>query len=406
MKTFFLFLISLNTLFAQDNLIKKEELFRLKAFETTAAFFTPNISYKGFHYEKINFKKDIICQQVKRYDLFFALFYSARFLIDNNWEQVFKKCQDYLLVKEKKAISGLFKEKKKSRNATLLTFHELVKTFKEKPVKKFKIRKEILQKIKTMPNGLLRSLAEGFLALKLSNKAWAHKEISKIINTNFTKVIFEIDLNSEKEAKLLLEDITFLVNEIIKYKENKDIGNLLLHYMALLSDGENFKNKINEKDVNWSLQEMRVLAKDYTYGIKNLGFWFYMIGKRAFKQEALTYFTDFFNESFFKYKLSRYAWLLQYGRPLDPEFRAKFYRSVVADHMNSGIYSQYLLIRLLEIEEIKSELVKKDPYYKKPPFSLKRNFFRKLVKSGKYLDFAIYELYLLGDRDSKVFQSY
>lgn len=406
MKAILFYFILINFSFAQDNLIKKDELFALKPFETSVAYFSPNISLKGFSFIKINLKQNLECRKVKRYELLFALFFSARFSLNNSWEDLLNKCQDYLLRKEKNLILSFFKNNKENRNSTVSEFDNIIESIREKPPEKFRDKKRILEKVEKMPKGILRSMVEGYLALKWNNKPWAHKEISKVVNTNFLKLAFEIDLRSEKEAKRLLKNITFLVNEILKVEEDKKITQLFLHYIEVQSESSLYKEIIEKKGLNWSLQQMRNLAKDYTTGIKNLGFWFYMLGKRAFKQEALTYLNDYFNDSYFKTNLSDYAWLLQYNRPSGPEFRAKLYKSVVDHHFKGGPYSQYLLIRLLEVQEIKDELIKRNRAYQRPTFIQKRNYFRNLIKRDKYLDFAIYQLYLLGDRDSKVFQSY
>ena len=133
---------------------------------------------------------------------------------------------------------------------------------------------------------------------------------------------------------------------------------------------------------------------------------FYLLGKRAFRLEVLNYLGEYFNDSYFKRDLDQYGWLLQYYRPTDPQFRERYIAEILKAHKKNGLYSQNLKIRLLQVDDFKKKLIQTEPEYTKPLFIQKRGFYNQMVKEGKSLDFAVYQLHLLGERGLKVFRNY
>ena len=79
--------------FGQETLIKRNDILDfLPPIKNQVATLRPVINWGGFQYKQIEFNNFENCEKLEFYDLFFAIFYSAKFSLDNQWEEVLKKC--------------------------------------------------------------------------------------------------------------------------------------------------------------------------------------------------------------------------------------------------------------------------------------------------------------------------
>lgn len=419
-KIFVVLYLLIQQVYAQQSLIKKEEVFSYGPLETTAATLYPNITLKGFIFNKITFKNDLNCKEVDPYDMYMAAFFSSKNKLDNNWEDILAKCYSNLdtnmvelifLYGNSKTLEEfeiskskfLKKLKRKSQNITssYKDFNNLVAEIEKKETRTLEDKKNILQKIEKMDEGVLKNLLKAYLAFDWKNPDWQEESIQKIINTDLHQIIFEFDFQNDFIANKTQSNIFLLLNKMKESLKEGSFNSLLIQYFTLITKNDEIEKLLSYSGGELSLKELREISNSYTKGIKNIGLWFFILNNRTFKQEVLEYMKNNFTFSNLRHFAKKFDWLLQYFRPSNIKIREYLIDEVL--QRKETLYTKFLWMSLLNYPEIKKVLIEKNKNYKKASFVIKRNFFRNAAEKGQIFDFSMYNLYKLGDRDTKLF---
>lgn len=443
----FLSVLFVNPSYGQVNKESFSQKKKIHIFQTLKSKYgeiESGLSFKGFNFSRFTLNNNIECGKPDDFDFKFWIFLSKKLKIKNDWEKIVKKCAHnmdgqflatlyymdrnennkiqlkealslYLIdSKDKKQIFELEKKigLKKSINEIIPLFNTIIKDLKnKKKMEKFDEDQSQLffferEQIKSMANfeqGFFKNLIEALIYSKINNHAKAKTKISQILKIDLMELVFELNFSSQNQYKETYKNILIAVEMLSpKFKEDTEFK-LLLNYLSLVEKNADIQKLINDFDANWSLNEVRNLSKSYRYGRNYLGFWFKVLNKRSFRIEVNEYLKKMLDEDSVKRHGDDILWIFKHFLPPDDKIRDGIYEGIYQKSKEKMIYSRFLILDLMEQNTIRKNLSKKIPLLKRPIFNLKRTFYLDLLGRGIAIDFSLYQLYLLGERNQEIF---
>ena len=324
-----------------------------------------------------------------------------------NTPRIFKKQSQLRLFLSKRGIKGrqleniihIYRIKKKKilkKDASFLLSRIMSSINKES------IRKEsmaLLDEIKEFPEGLMKKFLSTLLALHGGNEYWAGQLIREILMTPYEAVVFEKPVISrhtdyKKFKKVFFDALVYMEKSL----SDKRPARLLASYMNEFFKEEEFlpvKKKIN---ANWSLIEMRERYRSYLYGKRFPFLWYSILNRRAYGTEG----ERFLEENLSKRSIQRHGgdglWIYTRWMPSNEKLRKVVFDEIEKIITSKRDIDRYFLLNLMDNEVIGKQLVQKHKELQRPLFSLKREYYRSLLKKNHLIHFSLYELAKLGDR--------
>lgn len=255
------------------------------------------------------------------------------------------------------------------------------------------------------PQSPLRLLVELGVALKTNNHEWVGKLSKKLINSSTYQFAVYIEPRTF-DQKLYLQFVNALFDTLETMKKthpDQMLSRMLstkLNFYLPQKEKKRFNSEFNG---NWSLNELREIVSTRKYGQAAIGLWFNILENRTTEAEVIS----FLNRVMKRGALTRLPyeefWILKYFYPGDERRKTLDNRLTQFVKKESSIHQGLILSQILEKEAIQKTLGKVNPKYNKALFKLKRDIFRDVLESGNPSQFALYNLFLLGEKDPELF---
>ena len=160
------------------------------------------------------------------------------------------------------------------------------------------------------------------IALEWKNYSWAKREIKDLIHLNSLRYIYSIQMNTNQERMIQLQEALYrLVKKIYKVEVIKQEIRLLVSNLSLFMEDNDIKTLVNELDANWSLVELRRLSKEGRRGREYFEFWYSSLKGRTTKNEILSYFKRSLNPEIIREMSPHSLWVFSEYLPSDKEER-------------------------------------------------------------------------------------
>lgn len=314
---------------------------------------------------------------------------------------------------QRKLVLEIFELKRKF-NKQILMVERFVKVSSiplEEDLKKIKY-KDLYSHIKFVEDvpiqNPLRLLLELSVALRSDNNEWVRKLGKRIINTSDLQ--FASYIEPRKFTNKLYLQYTEALFDTLNLMKIKKVDPMLVRMIAtrlipFLPNKE--KSRFTSFfGANWSLNELREIVKSREYGQSAIGLWFNVLENRTTQLEVNNFLDSVLQKSTIKRLPREEFWIFKYFYPGDDrrevlDLRLKNY---VLNPQN--IHDSLVLSEIIEKEAIQKTISKFDEKYSRPLFKIKRDVYQKALRSGLPSQFALYNLFLLGEKDTDLFWWY
>jgi hypothetical protein len=309
------------------------------------------------------------------------------------------KEQKYNYKKIEKIISFLEKRKEKKINNFFEFLKQTEGITKEKGLLKIKKIDLMLKEAKRFSLAWNRKFASLAVALNLDNKALIYQLADELIIFNPLQLLWE-ENNRSIEA-ITPENIKLVQKILVKFKEFDDEGvrTRMLADKVFSMLGEKFRDYKREFSADWSLQEVREFSKHNRWGSKYFTFWFSKLFNRASDIEVRDFINKRIGQDLIQKAKDDQLWIFSLYLPNKDELREQIYKRFESLWRSNIPYKQHMVILALSNESFKRGLIEKVQEFKRPLFQTKRTFYKSCLERGTSVNFCLYNLVLLGDKD-------
>ncbi|MCK5073692.1 MAG: hypothetical protein KAQ98_09720 [Bacteriovoracaceae bacterium] len=312
--------------------------------------------------------------------------------------------------KRRKKIVSLFRKKKKAmrRREIIDVFNRLVEaevafmaTGKRKDG-----RFDALAEIEKFKGNLVADMSEMMVAVKSKNTAWAKRNIRKILHYSPEKFIFDVEnlfFKGRKDRERYLGNVVSFLWILEKHISDSMLFKLLVNYISLLHDVKRVYDLKMRIDAYWTLEDILGSSRSFNFGRKYTGLWLAlllnqnssMVPSYVKSKSSL----NLINEIDF-----RQLWIYSYYPQENPKWRSAIIKRIRGELVGSvSSYERQMLYKYLEDQWYKKEISKFDKKLKKPISRIEYEFYRGLLGRGIAIEYSIYNLLLLGDKNENYF---
>jgi len=254
-------------------------------------------------------------------------------------------------------------------------------------------------------NHPLKHFVDLSVALRTDNNEWIKRVSLKIINTSSLQYAIFIDPKKlSKKIFIQLVEALFDTLKLTKSKiEDPMITKMLVTRLTFFLPNKYKSRFKSEFNGNWSLNELREAVSNRKYGQSAIGLWFNVLENRTTEAEVNRFLDKILRVKTLKKLPVEEFWILKHFYP-GGERRAVIEKRLASfNQSRDSVHDKLILNEILSKEPIKKKLEVIDPKFKKPLFKVKRDLFQSVLQSGYPSQFALYNLFLLGEKDPKLF---
>ncbi len=264
--------------------------------------------------------------------------------------------------------------------------------------------KKVWYRIKDSPNlqgSFLKKLLEMLSALRVKNIEWARRALSEALFIDPYQFALEVDPAHLEGSELAdyKKQVVEAIKIIAAKLPNETLVQMYVNALASLTGDEALVKLRDEMGYRWSLVDIRNFIKDRMVGSAFPHVWFAALSGRTTQVEIDSYLDSALEVQ----KLSKWTWdklwLFRVFFPASTKIRSEIYSQIkeLGNISKPNFHQRLLLVQLAENATVKRELRESVPMYQLPTFQIKREFYRELFSSGRAPQFALYQLWFMGD---------
>lgn len=172
--------------------------------------------------------------------------------------------------------------------------------------------------------------------------------------------------------------------------------------MAMLINHQDISRRINSTyGSEWSLTELRKIIGTYRLGRSFPDFWYMEMLNRTSDAEIFNFMDKSLSSRGIQQLPYESMWIFSYYLPTDDTRRKLIADKLLRMWRSKNDYHRYIVVNMLSNEAIKRLLIEKEHSFKRALFQIERDFFHKTLQSGTAVDFSLYHLIRLGDKDDR-----
>lgn len=261
-------------------------------------------------------------------------------------------------------------------------------------------RLEYKEKIERIGEDFWKNLFSLNLAMASKNHPWLTQLIKNLGQTS--PYFFEVygPSFSESERKMVRDYILELIEKVKDRTDDELRIKVLARKVSQLGKTEDFQEIADELDAQWSLSELRDLFQNPLWKNEYFDFWYSLIKERTTQAEVDSKLRSVLTGSLVSSAHFSQLWVFDSYLPANKKVRKVLYSRLEEKWSKGDMLDTYQILELLKMAPIKSAMSKKVSDLNRANFQLTREFFIRLLNSGRSSQFALYQLYRLGDKDS------
>lgn len=254
---------------------------------------------------------------------------------------------------------------------------------------------------KKLQGSFLKKILEILSALRVKNIEWARRALSEALFIDPYQFALEIDPAhfTPEELADYKKNVVLAIKIMASKLPKETFVQMYVNALASLTGDEVLIKLRDDLGYRWSLVDIRNFTKDRMVGSTFPHVWFTALSGRTTQVEIDTYLDSALDVQ----KLSKWSWdklwLFRVYFPAGAKLREEIYSQLVelAKTSSANFHQRLLLTQLAENSTVKRELRQEIEFYRLPTFQLKREFYRELFFSGHAPEFALYQLWSMGD---------
>lgn len=301
----------------------------------------------------------------------------------NSLKQISSTQEDYKFLKK---ISVDKDKVQKSRYIGL--FRDIDKLSRDK---NHNLSKSVYEQVKGL--SYLDLVMKMFFALEVGNKYLMNKVLSELVKIPAVYLPLGID------KKINFKDRKFFANLFMKNIEriwNFDCDeNLKKMYFQRLLDIEDVElNKIiNSLLGEFFVSKITFDKSNYTYGVSYPSYWIDTISDNL---ERTQYLFDYFKSPAQIEMIPSEYGILRHHLPINESIRKRLALDIAKNFQTYENYEVEAVLQAIENPTFKKYIAKKDPRFRKPAFTIKKNTYLSGLKKDKFGLYGFFELIKLG----------
>ncbi|PIK16464.1 hypothetical protein [Halobacteriovorax sp. JY17] len=300
--------------------------------------------------------------------------------------------------KELENIESIWKAKYPGKNELdeISSIMSLIKNNKSK-LNRFNLYNKLIEKAESSKSSFISSLLFSVGYGQIGNKGLLAEHFKKLISIN--EVVYINDLSQEFISESNKEKYFKLINDLFSnlresLEDEKLIRILDSNFHFLDLEGKIIKFESNSFD--WSLNEIRENMRTTLYGTSFPSFWMKAVINRISNKDKEKFISKIEKSRILKRLNILDYWIFKDNLSPDDKTRTQIVDSLSTAYGKS-LTSDYVILDLLEDSIVKKNLSLKDSEFKKPIFTLKRNYFHRALLDGRETSFPIMKLIEMGE---------
>lgn len=306
-----------------------------------------------------------------------------------------------LPLKTRLKIQSAFRQKKFIRQ-TKQEVLRLVDIFQNKEELKSPEKRQIqLAAVKSLTHVFFKNLFSLHLAINAKNQPWSIKlkrELSKF--SPYWNLIRGFSFSTEELLKIR-DYLLLVMNDYQETFEDQEGIKILAEKFTQMGHTQEFRTIRSRSGADWSLSQLRERFKNPLLKSEFFDFWYMVMMNRTSDAELRQKFRQAIHKRSLQQARPGQLWVFQYFFPPDDELRKIILDKLLSFWRSPVQINRYTVLRTLEFNKVKQAMSARDAYFKKANFQIKREFFTELLNSGYSTENALYELFLLGDKNEE-----
>lgn len=256
------------------------------------------------------------------------------------------------------------------------------------------------EKVEGIPLAFWRNLFSINLALAADNRPWLTKLLRSL--GQVSPHLFEVyGLPFVKEERKMVRDyILELLEKLRDRKVDLERVKIVAKKMEQLGRTDEFEEIASELDADWSLSELRGLFRNPLWKDEYFDFWYSLILGRTTQAEIDSKLRSVLDQSLVEKAPFSQLWVFESYLPPDEDVRKILYSRLKERWRRGTLLDTYEVLEILKLPPVKNALAHDLKDFNRAGFQLSRDFFIRLLNSGQSSEFALYQLYSLGDKKS------
>lgn len=262
-------------------------------------------------------------------------------------------------------------------------------------------RQGYLKRIDNINHPFFKSLFSFLIAIEAKNQPWAYRlkrQLSK--SSPYWNLIRGIQFTEDEEV-LVRDFILFALNEYQEVFEDEEGLKILAEKITQTGHTQEFRTVRSRMGADWSLAELRERFKNPLLKSEYFDFWYMIMMNRTSDAELRQKFRQAITKRSLLQSRAGQLWVFEYFFPGEDSLRQIILAKLLKAWRSGNQIDRYSVLRTLELPKVKQALAAMNPTFKRASFQIKREFFNELLHSGYSTENALYELYLLGDKNEE-----
>jgi hypothetical protein len=253
--------------------------------------------------------------------------------------------------------------------------------------------------IKRLKASVFKDLSLSYLYSVIGNSAKSEAIIRKLLNQFYTIKNLHPYHSYGFDMKRLESYLYLILSKMNDDNRSKSLIRVLLRH---LSSDSKFKYpfEINSRyELLLTRQNIKDKLSSVHYAKLYPALWYPLIEDLMTSSEAI----DFLHDSHLIWKkyIVENAWLFYYVIPKEEKERKKLFRTLEKQFQSKNLVDRDLKLFLLSNDAFKRFYEKYTETKLKPLFVQKRNYYKDLLKNKSGVEYAIYNLLLIGDQNNQ-----
>lgn len=304
-------------------------------------------------------------------------------------------------LKERLRIQSSFGQKKIVRQTKQELMAMIDLWQKENALDSPEERQRWLTKVKRIKHPYYRDLLNFVLAIKAKNRPWAVSLKRKIIKSSpYWNMVRGLKLSGEEQNKI--RDFILFSMELYKtFNDDYEGLKMLAEKVTQTGHTNDFKTIRSRIGADWSLTDLRGQFKNPLLKTEYFDFWYMMMMNRTSDAELREKFRQALSLRSLKKAQEGQLWVFEFFFPPQKKYREVILNKLTAMWSSRDLSNRYTVLRCLDSSKIKTSLSQRNEAFKRASFQLKRELFSDILSTGFSTEGALYELFLLGDKNEE-----
>lgn len=288
---------------------------------------------------------------------------------------------------------ALLKRKEKALIVELLSYGLSDDRFKD-PFDRVQYK----EKVERITLHFWRDLFALNLALASNNKPWFSQLIRRLGQTS--PHYFQVNgvLFQNEERKMVRDYILELLEKLNDRNIDNERIKIFAKKISQLGKTERFKEIADELDAQWSLSELRGLFLNPLWKSEYFDFWYSLIDGRTSQAEVDSKLRNVLSKQLVQSASFSQFWVFERYLPPDEAVREVLYSRVKDRWKRGSLLETHQVLEILRMTPVKTAVAKEAKDLNRASFQLSREFYIRLLNSGHSTQYALYQLFKLGDK--------